>query len=185
MKSNNMKVIGKNTLNLFLVATFLSGCCSIKMKFSEDELKWLNVYNVGDTIVFQSQNGEYDTIYITDKKIYHSECNPIVSHGIYLPILGDIHYSDGSNGTRKLIGLVKNHERTSMFINLHSGSNFFIDINKEVVKSLNEKDLFVFDTTRPGGKLSSPGAIYWHEKYGIVKYITHGGVEWKRINLIY
>jgi len=36
---------------LILMIITASGC-GIKTKFSEAELKWLNVYNVGDTLIF-------------------------------------------------------------------------------------------------------------------------------------
>ena len=32
---------------------------SVKTKFSQTDLKWLNVYNEGDTLVFKSDKGEF------------------------------------------------------------------------------------------------------------------------------
>ena len=179
--TNNLTM--KNLIILMLAVVFISGCCSIKQRFSKDELKWLNVYNVDDTIVFQSSKGELDTIWIVKKDIFHPDCNPIISHGLYLPIFGEIYYTDETGKIDKLVGLWKYKYRTALLINLNKSSVFFIDIDKENMKAVKIGSSYMFDTFHPKAKENEPRYIFWHEDHGIIKFINHDGVEWKRINL--
>lgn len=61
-------------LNL-IYATFLiiecQSCVYDKMvHFSDEDLQWMDAYSVGDTVLFQSQRGNVDTLVIRTKNIY-------------------------------------------------------------------------------------------------------------------
>ena len=64
-------------LSIFLPVCFVCSTCGIKTKFNKYELKWLNVYKTGDTLIFRSTNGELDTSLIVkrDIKSYATEKN--------------------------------------------------------------------------------------------------------------
>jgi hypothetical protein len=163
-----------------------SGCCWLKARFTEEEMKWLNVYQVGDTLIFRSQYGEMDTTYIIGKDIGHLACNPFLSYeGFLRPILGDVYYGrspkEKITSIKSLVGLSNKGNRTSLYVGYLFGSIFFLDIEK--VSKYKEDRVFKFDTSKPKAKPAYPKVIFWHEDYGIIKYITHDGVEWKRINL--
>ena len=167
--------------------TILNGCCWIKARFTDEEMKWLNVYNVGDTLIFRSQHGELDTTYIIAKRIRHMDCNPFLSYeGFFRPILGDVYYGRTPNekvtSINSIVGLIKDRDETSLYISYLFGSELYDDLEEEVWKYSKDK-IYVFDTYHPKAKPEFPIVICWHEDYGIIKYITHGGVEWRRINL--
>jgi hypothetical protein len=149
-------------------------------------MKWLNVYQVGDTLIFKSQYGEMDTTYIIGKSIRHMDCNPFLSYeGFFRPILGDIYYGktpdEKISTLSSLVSLIKDRNETSLYLSYLFGSTLFYDIKK--VCKYKEDRIYIFDTSHPKAKPEYPKVIYWHEDYGIIKYITHDGVEWKRINL--
>ncbi|MFW5879521.1 MAG: hypothetical protein ACOCUV_01725 [bacterium] len=177
----------KPVLIILTSSILLSGCCWVKARFTKEEIKWLNVYDVGDTLIFKSQCGKIDTTYIIGKRIRHIECNPFLSYeGFFRPILGDVYY--GRNPEEKistinsLVGLIKDRNRTSLYVSYLFGSILFYDMKEEVWK-YNVDSIYVFDTSHPKAKPEYPKVIYWQEEHGIIKYITHAGMEWKRINL--
>lgn len=172
---------------ILVLGALFCGCCSIKARFNPEELKWLSVYEVGDTLVFMSQSGEIDTTYIIGKRVRHIECNPYLSYeGLFRPILGNVYYGktpeEEISTLNSLVGLIKDRNKTSLHISYLFGSILFFDMNEEVWK-YNDGGVYVFDTSHPKSKPEYPVLIYWHENHGIIKYITHSGVEWKRINL--
>jgi hypothetical protein len=170
---------------VFLI--LLSGCCWVKARFTKEELKWLNIYEVGDTLIFKSQHGEIDTTYIIGKSISHTECNPFLSYeGFLRPISGHVYYGrnpeEEITTIKSLVGLIKDRDRTSLYVSYLFGSILFYDMNENVWE-YKEGSIYALDTSRPKAKPEYPKTIYWHEDYGIIKYITHEGEEWKRINL--
>jgi hypothetical protein len=62
------KIIAVSTIILF------SSCglpyCK-KTILSDDEIVWMNPYNVGDKVLFQSSDNRFDTLLITEKKLYN------------------------------------------------------------------------------------------------------------------
>ena len=56
--------IKKTILYLFIATIFISGC---RHYFSEADKVFLDYYNVGDTLIFKSTNGHYDSIHIVEK----------------------------------------------------------------------------------------------------------------------
>ncbi len=176
------------TLLLLSAITLLSSCCWIKARFTDEEMMWLNVYNVGDTLIFMSQYGDFDTTFIIDKRIRHMDCNPFLSYeGFNRPILGDVYYGrtpdEKPSTIKSLLGLIKNKSETSIYISYLYGSTLFIDMQDENFFKFKEGKVYKFDTSHPTAKPGYIKVLYWHEDYGIIKYITHEGIEWKRINL--
>lgn len=168
--------------------TILNGCCWIKARFTDEEMKWLNVYNVGDTLIFRSQHSELDTTYIIAKRIWHIDCNPFLSYeGLMRPIIGHIYYGrspdDEIDSINSIIRLYKYSDRTSLYIEYLSRSAVFLDMEEEVVCDIKKGKVYEFDTSSQRARPENPKTIFWHEDSGIIKYITHEGVEWKRINL--
>lgn len=181
---------------LILGIAFLTGCCLQKTHFTAEEMQWLNPYEEGDTLIFQSAKGEVDTSWIVQKTIYHSRigCNPIASHGTHKYHTGRIIYH---NSTRKynttdknLLSIQKHRDRTDLSISYLD--NLFVIHELDIklsysrfthIKVLNKGELFLFSDDHPQKKPDDIRYLYWHKDHGIIKYITHEGVEWKRINL--
>ena len=173
-------------LIILVSLSLLSGCCWVKARFTKEEMKWLTVYELGDTLIFKSQYGDTDTTYIIGKRVRHIECNPFLSYeGLLRPILGNVYYGrnpeEQISTINSLVGLIKDRNRTSLHISYLFGSMLIYDI--EEVWKYKEDSIYVLDSSHPKAKPEYPMVIYWHEDYGIIKYITHEGVEWKRINL--
>jgi hypothetical protein len=69
-----------------LIILMAFGCGGVKTRFSKTELKWLDVYKEGDTLIYKSQAGELDTSFIIKKEIYYPSYNPVEVHNMYLPL---------------------------------------------------------------------------------------------------
>lgn len=187
----------KSLMKLLLLGagiSYLTACCMFKNPLSEEDLKWLNPYNEGDTLIFRSSEGDMDTSWIVQKAIYYPECNPIAHHAKYKYHTARIFYQNSklnySSGGKQLISVVKYEDRTS--VNLFYLTNGFMLDNEEWmklfvdimnVKRIEAERVYAFSNYHPKSKPEDIEFLYWHDDYGIIKYITHSGIEWKRINL--
>jgi hypothetical protein len=188
-----MKKLIKISL-LIAFASFLGGCCLFKTHFSEKELKWLNPYNEGDTLIFISAAGEMDTSWIVQKVIYYPECNPIAHNAKYKFHTARIFYQNSklnySSGGKELISVVKYEDRTSINI-FYLSAGFKLDspemmeLFKNIldVSRIESESMYVFSNFHLKSKPEDIEFLYWHDVYGLIKYITHNGMEWKRVNL--
>ncbi|MCW3119014.1 MAG: hypothetical protein JWM28_3096 [Chitinophagaceae bacterium] len=161
--------------------------CGIKTKLSKSELKWLDVYNKGDSLIFRSEKNEFDTTVIIKKEFFYPTYNPAEEHGTYLPQWGvvwcinkNLEYDPHGN---KLITITKNKpNETSLDINYLYSNVMILDLNSDIKKYKKGK-VYEFDTYHPKASPRQPKIIFWDEEYGIIRYITHSGVVWERINL--
>lgn len=176
------------SINVLLLFTWMSSC-GIRTHLSQTEMKWINVYKVGDTLIFKSDLGEFDTTIIIKKEIFYPEYNPIESDGRYLPQWGVVWYKNKQliyhpEGFR-MISLVKElpHSKTSLSIDYLYSKVLYLNITNDSIRHVEINKVFRFDTYDPRAKPGQPKVIFWHEDFGIVKYITHSGVIWVRVNL--
>ena len=181
---------------LYFIASMLASCCLFKTHFSEEELKWLNPYNEGDTLIFRSAAGEMDTSWIVQKVIYYPECNPIAHNAKYKFHTARIFYQNSklnySSGGKELISVVKYEDRTSIDI-FYLNKGFLLDspemmeLFKNIldVSRIESESMYVFSNFHPKSKPEDIEFLYWHDDYGLIKYITHSGMMWKRINMEY
>ncbi|SFH29472.1 hypothetical protein [Pontibacter chinhatensis] len=159
--------------------------CSKKVRFNKFEHSLLEVYNEGDTLVFQSNKGELDTVYIVDKDIGHARWNPLVHSGIFRPLSGKVYSArerlpNGQLDTRQFISLYKDEpDSTSLYI-------FFDDIflsikfknNPSVLMSILQDSTYKFQEPVSNNDSNNQEVIYWHVKHGVVKYTTKEGTSW-------
>jgi hypothetical protein len=176
------------------VMKLMTGCCLFKTELSEDDLGWVNVYNEGDTIIFKSSEGMMDTSWIVQKVVYYPECNPIAHHSKYKYHTARIFYQNSklnySSGGKQLISVVKYEDRTAVDI-FYLNKGFMLDNEEWMnlfenimdVKRIEAERVYLFSNYHPKSKPEDIEFLYWHDDYGIIKYITHSGIEWKRINL--
>ncbi len=181
-------------LILLVLVKFISACCLFKTELSEEDLRWVNVYNEGDTIIFKSSEGMMDTSWIVQKTIYYPECNPIAHHAKYKYHTARIFYQNSklnySSGGKELISVIKYEDRTTVdlfyltkgfMLDSEEWMKLFVDIMD--VKRIEAERVYVFSNYHPKSKPEDIEFLYWHDDYGIIKYITHSGIEWKRINM--
>jgi hypothetical protein len=178
-----------NKILLYFLSLLLVYSCGIKTKFSEAELKWLNVYNVGDTLIFKSQKNKFDTSVIIKNEIHYSSYNPIETDGKYWPQYGSLWYKNNHleyhpEGT-KMISLIKDHpkNKTSFSIDYLYSSALILNITNGSLDKLKKGKIYIFNTYHEKAKPTEPKTLFWHEDLGLIKYITHEDEVWERINL--
>ncbi len=152
-------------LGSFLL-TYSIGCRQVaKSKFSEEELKWLNAYNAGDTLIFRSDTGEFDTSFIVDKKIYYPEFIPIEVHDKYLPHTGFVTYKNAAvknvSKGEKLIYMVKNfpNKDSRLFIDYLNSGIIISDLTKKDFEKYKNGKIFTFNTYHPKAGPDEPKEI--------------------------
>lgn len=71
----------KEFLTYIILMSTLSSCCT-EVYFKNEETFWYSNYEKGDELVFESTNGDLDTLKITNLVIKKptGECNPLVSN---------------------------------------------------------------------------------------------------------
>lgn len=169
---------------------FFSGCCLFKTNFTAEEMQWFHPYEEGDTLIFQSTHGDLDTSWIVQKTVYHSRegCNPINASGTHKYHTGRIFYQNStekySSGGKRIVSMGKNLRRTHFSISYLGTIYSFYDISE--VAEFKADSIYIFRAlyyNHPNARPEQLDYLFWHEEHGIIKYITHEGVEWKRINL--
>jgi hypothetical protein len=188
--NKSMKKKSILTFILFLIIYAISGCDGIKTKLSREELKWINVYHKGDTLVFRSEKGELDTSFIIKREIFYPEYMPGEVHDKYLPQWGVVWYKNKNlkyhpDGYR-MITIEKKHPKSNTFLSIDYlyASVLVPNLTAAHVGKYRQNKVYEFDTYSEKGKAEQPKKIFWHEEYGIVKYITHANVVWERVNYL-
>jgi hypothetical protein len=188
-----MKKLPKLSI-LAILAVIISSCCLIKTEFSEAELKWIDPYEEGDTLIFRSSTGEMDTSWIVQKVIYYPECNPIAHDAKYKHQTARIYYQNSklnySSGGKELISVVKYEDYPRIHI-FYLNKGFSLDSPEMMelrryyqdVKRIDSESVYIFTNYHPKSEPEDIEFLYWHDEYGLIKYILHNGEEWKRINL--
>lgn len=163
-------------------------CCGMKPTFNEDELMWLSVYDEGDTLIFKSDSGVFDTTIIIAKEIFYPDYNPIESHGTYLPQYGVIWYKNANlryheEGDR-LITLIKKEpdKKTFLAISFKYSNFIFLDISGENLDKFLKGNLYEFESPNERVDLLEPKIILWDKDKGIVQYVTGDSSVWRRVN---
>lgn len=189
-----MKHLAKLSV-IFAISVFiLNSCCLYKTEFTEAELKWIDPYEEGDTLIFRSSTGELDTSWIVQKIIYYPECNPIAHHAKYKHHTARIYYQNSklkySSGGEELISVVKyeDHPRIDIF---YLTKGFILDSPEKMelrrfyqgVKRVESESVYILANYHPKSEPEDIEFLYWHDEYGLIKYILHNGEEWKRVNL--
>ncbi|KAF0204404.1 MAG: hypothetical protein FD170_309 [Bacteroidetes bacterium] len=188
-----MKQLPKFSI-LAILAVIISSCCLIKTEFSEAELKWIDPYEEGDTLIFRSTTGEMDTSWIVQKIIYYPECNPIAHDAKYKHQTARIYYQNSklnySSGGKELISVVKyeDYPRIHIFylnkgFSLDSPEMMELRRSYQDVKRIESESIYIFTNYHPKTEPEDVEFLYWHDEYGLIKYILHNGEEWRRINL--
>ena len=187
--NNRLKNQASSYSIVFLIVIIALGCARIKTQFSTTELKWMNVYNEGDTLIFKSEKGDLDTSVIIKKELFYPSYNPGEVHDKYLPQWGVVWYKNKnlknhSEGD-KIITMFKKHPKNNTYLNINylNTNVMVLNLTTGSIEKYKKDKVYEFDAYREKANLGRPMKIFWHEDYGIVKYITHGNVVWQRINL--
>lgn len=173
---------------VFIVMLFFS-CRPKLVNFTKEEKGWFNVYEMNDTIIFQSlASNKKDTSVIVSKRIYH-EYDPLRHDNIIHCV--NVDYKNKQYNSAILFGYCKGDNfKTSINLSyLRSDFKFDNDkeLNTEVLSKVNRSfnSVYILNYERlkfhPGTD-DDPEYLFWDIKYGIIKYITFNGEIWERIN---
>ncbi|WP_436834607.1 hypothetical protein, partial [Parapedobacter sp. DT-150] len=112
----------KDILLTIVMFLLLLGSCQRNVYFSDFEKLFLDVYNEGDTLIFESDTGERDTAYILHKDIGYASWNPFAHAGKYKFLAGEIYgarnwITNDKPELREYLSLTKSHpDTTSLYI---------------------------------------------------------------------
>ena len=169
--------------------------CKKYTNFTEGDLKWVDVYEENDTLVFQEPISTIkDTTIILKKEIYRASYQPIAREAL-IPHTAKIwywnkKYSDNKVPEAMLMEMYKdNNKPASPWIN-YLGFSFDVStkaLEPSKVELSNGKifnQVYILDEVKKAShqKETQPYKLYWDKKYGIIKYETYGGEVWERIN---
>jgi hypothetical protein len=178
-------------MGLAVISVMLLNSCGVtKTKFTENELKWITVYKPNDTLIYKSSQGVFDTSYIIKSEAYYPEYTPIEVHDKYLPHSAVVVYRNRNVEHKiqgnQLIYMVKRYpdKQLRLFINYLSSGFTILDLTSSELEKYKSGKIYEFSAYHPKAKPWQPKKIFWHEDYGIIKYITHDDEVWERISFI-
>jgi hypothetical protein len=180
-----MKFIFFIKLNsVFAIILLITNGCGIKTEFNKDDLKWLGIYNEGDSLIFKSDCEKTDTFLIVNKENFYPGYNPIELHDIYLPQMGKLWISNTKDNTSKweLLEISKDSpNKTSVYISFKSFGVLLKNTKSINLKKLKKDKIYIFESSYRKDHI--PTSLYWHEEYGLVKYILGDNSIWVRTNI--
>ena len=84
-----------------------------------------------------------------------------------------------------MVSIIKKHPKNETFLNIdYLYSDVLVpNITVSNIEKMKKDKVYEFNTFDERSKPEQPRKIFWHEDYGIIKYITHDNKTWERINL--
>ncbi|WP_155950070.1 hypothetical protein [Prevotella sp. P6B4] len=173
----------KKLLSILLV--FVVSSCIYKnvYHFEEDDLMWINVYSLGDTVRLETTNG-CDLLCMTKRKVFDKKAPFIENEG--QEVLGDynaVAYYEGffvHNSTRHRVwvSITKNSHK-GLYASFHIGGRYCFSIEKDS-RNLNGDGTSIKDTIVIDNKNSTLGNrepcaddfeyIKWSKNEGLMEY---------------
>lgn len=198
------------TKKIVTMAFFLSLIsCGEKVFIDKEDLAAINIYSVGDTLIFQNIiTKKLDTNIITKKEIYHPNYDWL-RHDGYQPHYASIYYYNKKlkYGEEKMMSAGKKKPNENYIGVTYLYSTFFLceltdsdvkfyNVEKHDLKTLHTIVLESFPKTfskviiLSNGKHRKhsskddykPQTLFWDKVHGIIKYRTFSGEVWERIN---
>ena len=197
-----MKTVFKVLLGilvLLFLAFYYTFFYAPKVHFTDGDLTWFYIYDVGDTLIFQNvETKVLDTSIITKREIYNHKYDWL-RHDGYRPISAKLWYKNkaliyGTDYQDQIFGREKRKPNDSVSIGVsYLYSNFYLDSSfikfdnvtlNTIPKTFNHVYIFKNEihprhTQRDDFK---PQTLCWDEQYGIIKYETYSGEVWELIN---
>lgn len=192
MKNITIKI----TLSILLFSLL---SCATKINFIEQELKWFNIYEKGDTLEFKNiKTKKTDTSVVIRKESFHDW--QLFANSKYRTSIAVVQYSnetlptvDGKN-QHYMFSLSKTKPTSILNYSVsYLNSDFLfkedIPLQSESLfltqKSFTSVYKLSYNEKNPFGRKkndNNPEFLYWDVDYGIIKYITFSGEVWERIN---
>lgn len=177
---------------LIIIGLFLLMACQKSVYFNDFEKSLLDIYQEGDTLIFESDKGLLDTTYIVLKDVGYADWNPFAHSGKYKMLSGKIYY--GLDKDREdnmflydILSLYKSHPDTTRMYLSYKKNYMSGKFNNLSVKSLEGYKvgdyLYRFNEIRKNEAITEETQLFFDLRYGIVKYMTNEGEVWNRINI--
>ena len=161
--------------------------------FEEDDLKWMNVYSVGDTVRLKTTKG-CDFLCMTKKEVFDKKSPFVENEG--QEMLGDynaIAYYEGffvhnSKTHRIWISITKN-SNNGLYASFHIGGMYCFAIEKDS-RNMNEEGISIKDTVVIDNKNSKFGNkepraddfeyVKWSKNEGLIEYRLRDGTVYSK-----
>ena len=165
-------------LFLFAATMLMSSCVYSHMYHFEDgDLEWMDPYEAGDVIAFETSTGT-DRLYITEKKIY-DQASPFLDNegqewfGDYYANAVYVGYFIHNNSKHDFCMIIS--KRSDGGLEFY---NHLMDLFSNEIKIT--KDTIVVDTTNANYKRSGPQpdnceSFKWSKKEGLIEYRLRDG----------
>lgn len=173
---------------MLFIPILLLYCCNINLKFKEEDLKWIEVYQLQDQLVFKSSL-KYDTITISKIKIGNGKSDLMESS--YNEIYGNIYYKQLNSEKEEFIislGRLYPQQPTSATFNFKGDYGRINDIHNY------SKSELIFNGEKRKGYMFKPyskdkPSFWWDEEYGVenanLKYffwdIEYGIIQYETV----
>ena len=171
---------------------------SCKIPLTDEQLDFLNVAQIGDSLIFCCDSVNCDTLIISDKEIYYENLNPIFGNTFHKPqnaSLNFYHPEDKDNLKSSLIqiwGKSTPKDSSKIVISLFYSHWFISESYTNLGKSI-DKEIWVNGNEYGNNFLrthSSPELIHndstdlksliWNRKIGPIEYVDIHKRIWKR-----
>lgn len=185
----------KKLIALFLPAIILVSC---KLPLTEEQLSYLNIADIGDTLIFCSDPLHCDTLIISNKELYYNNFNPVSENALYRPQNASLkYYSPGNKSlTSSLIQIWGKSSpddsskiEIMLFYNHWFISESYNDLGvpyKQPVyfkRDMNDSNFFRVDITPNNIHKDSTDlkSLVWNRTIGPVEYVDIHDRKWKRL----
>lgn len=191
----------KFSIYIFICVLLCSSCMNNigckKISISQDEKRWLDFYQIGDSIFYKSNLGNIDTFLVKDVNDYfYTSCNKFElgenqyeSNGVTLKCLNVLKRENFNQEVwfnfKKNVNNISDSTSFKYFNVFDYKTETFSDFN-EIEKSVinltttgKEYDAYFFD--RSGRHSNEDGTavviklFYWSKEHGLLKYETANG----------
>ena len=190
----------KRTSQIFsLVLAITIAMNSCKISISDEQLDFLNIAQIGDTLIFCCDSINCDTLIISEKEIYYENLNPIFGNTFYKPQNASLNFyrpKDKKNLKSSLIqiwGKSTPKDSSKIVISLFYShwfiSESYTDLGKSIDKNIwvNGKEFgnnFIRTDISPElthNDSTDLKSLTWNSKIGPVEYVDIHNRIWKRV----
>ncbi|TXK71683.1 hypothetical protein [Mesonia sp. HuA40] len=183
---------------LLLIVLFFNSC---KHDFTNRELKIYDNFDIGQTLIFKSDNNSIDTFKITFKKKYYNNWQPITRDGKYNPPNAVIKYEKLNSNDFKIYNLNKKKFENPELFHFRKPSpksktkisfefqNFYTEFKQPdeslkpelIIVNNHSLQCYVFELKKENLKETDIQRIYFSKEFEILKYVFKNGTQWVRI----
>jgi len=182
-------------IRFFLVLFIITLFSCRKFEFNQVEKDMIDVYNVGDTLVFKSiKTGLFKRFIISNKSnsIYKGQSGKIRQMNVSFRDIDDPNITIKGYQDPILLSIIKRKDKTVILLDFYKFlgeySNNFEEINTvDTISYWNNKYFNYYklhnETTSNDKVHYDTEYLYWQKQYGIIKFDLRNGDSFVRTNI--